>query len=492
MHWFARLLKPLWSRIFPARAATQTWMILTFVLFIGIAMVAVALYMTFVMRGEIDVTMRQTLTRQATRLAGLIEQADSRAERIRVTRELARLSDLHLTLFEGDSLLLDVFEAQPLRDEALRSRPEMAVFDDGQPRYDVRPGPDGRRIHYVAVRRPNSSLVVRVGQPEPPLFALIERMQVILFVAMGLALLLSIIGSWIAARQVTRPLIAIRNSARSISEGKFDEKIQVDSRAAEFQDLAKSLNRMSDSFREKIEELQRLTRLQNEFIGNVSHEVRNPIFAVGGYLEALASPNLTPEQRQFYAEKGLANLQRLNNLFNDLIEIARLEYREDLIKPGIFDLQDLLEEVAEILQPKAEEKGLRLEIENPPVMVYADRSRIRQVLTNLIDNAIAYSDEGVVRCRLRRRLDKVRVEVIDTGRGIGEEHLEHIFERFYRVDPDRSRKSGGTGLGLSIVKQILHAHGEAIHVESTLGRGTRFWFDLPYAATAEPVRSAAS
>ena len=102
------------------------------------------------------------------------------------------------------------------------------------------------------------------------------------------------------------------------------------------------------------------------------------------------------------------------------------------------------------------------------------------MLINLIDNAIIYSDDGTVRCRYRRRLEKVRIEVVDNGHGIEEEHLARIFERFYRVDSNRSRKSGGTGLGLSIAKQILHAHGESIHVESTSGRGTRFWFELPF------------
>jgi len=128
-------------------------------------------------------------------------------------------------------------------------------------------------------------------------------------------------------------------------------------------------------------------------------------------------------------------------------------------------------------------------VENPVVHVRADRARIRQVLINLTDNAVAYSDEGTVRCRYRRHLDKVRIEVVDNGRGIPEEHLEHIFERFHRVDPDRSRKSGGTGLGLSIVKQILAAHGENIHVESTVGRGTRFWFELEYEASQGPEKT---
>jgi signal transduction histidine kinase len=232
--------------------------------------------------------------------------------------------------------------------------------------------------------------------------------------------------------------------------------------------------------------------VQNEFIGNVSHEVKNPIFAVGGYIEALASPDLTDEQRQKYATKGLTNLQRLNSLFSDLIEIAKLEYRADLIHAEAFDLQELVEEVAEMLEPKAETKGLRLSYENRPIEVFADRSRIRQVLTNLIDNAIAYTDSGTVRCRMRQHRDKARIEVVDTGRGITEEHLDRIFERFYRVDAARSRAQGGTGLGLAIVKQILQAHGETIHVESTAGRGTRFWFELSLSEGLEDDRSAFS
>ncbi|MEM0963036.1 MAG: ATP-binding protein, partial [Bacteroidota bacterium] len=228
-------------------------------------------------------------------------------------------------------------------------------------------------------------------------------------------------------------------------------------------------------------ELQRMQQVQNEFIGNVSHEVKNPIFAVFGYLEALASDSLPAAQRKKYAQKGLTNLQRLNTLFSDLIEIAKLEYREDLIRATTWDAQDLIDEVGEMLEPKAEAKGLELTFDNDTLDVVADRNRIRQVLVNLIDNAIAYSDEGSVRCRMRRHLDKARIEVVDTGRGIPADHLDRIFERFYRVDTARSRKEGGTGLGLAIVKQIVDAHGETIHVESTKGRGTRFWFELPLA-----------
>ncbi|NNF04606.1 MAG: HAMP domain-containing histidine kinase, partial [Rhodothermales bacterium] len=421
------------------------------------------------------------------RIAALIDNAEAGPERREVISDIARYGDVRVTVVQPEGDVVDLRGEQPLHDSQLTDRPEMRFpVTSDEIRFAER-SENGVQFFYAALRLPDSGLIVRVGQPRPPLFALITRMQLTLVVAMVMALLLAVLGSWIAAQRVTRPLQSIRNIARSISEGQFDEEIIVDSRASEFQDLAKSLNRMSDTFKEKIDELQRLARLQNEFIGNVSHEVRNPIFAVGGYLEALASSALSEEQRRFYAEKGLLNLERLNNLFNDLIEIARLEYREDLIKPEEFSLQELLDDLYELLETKAHEKGLQLIMDNPEVYVHADRNRIRQVLINLIENAIAYSEEGTVRCRYRRHLDKVRIEVVDTGRGIPEEHLEQIFERFHRVDPDRSRKGGGTGLGLSIVKQILHAHGENIHVESTLGRGTRFWFELPYAARETDV-----
>ncbi len=465
--------------IFPERASTTTWMMLTFALFVGLAVASVTLYAAFVLRDDIREATHMMLYRQTERVAEPIADARDAGERAEVIADIGRLVDLDVAVVTPDSVLLPPDEQVP--GGLLLESPEMRAVLAGEPRALHTETINGVRFVFVAIKVQGSDLIVRVAQLEPPLFALIRMLQAALFVGMLLALVLSILGSWIASHQVTRPLQAIRDSARSISEGKFDERIRVDSRASEFQDLARRLNQMSAGFREKIEELQRLARLQNEFIGNVSHEVRNPIFAVGGYLEALGTEALDVEQRKRYSEKGLANLQRLHNLFNDLIEIARLEYREDLIQYSKFDLQELIEDIAELLRPKAQEKGLQLEADNPPIEVVADRSRIRQVVTNLIDNAIAYTDEGTIRCRYRRRVDKVRLEVVDTGRGISEDHLDRIFERFYRVDPDRSRKSGGTGLGLSIVKQILHAHGEVIHVESTPGRGSRFWFELPYA-----------
>ena len=461
-------------------------MVLTFALFVGSAVVVVGLYVVLVLRGETDQAVRTMLRDRAEQIAVQVERERTLAERAKVVDDLSRLAPLRLSIATPDTVIGDV-STPSLQPDALLNRADLKSAGTEQFVYEYEANLREGGFFHTALYRPETGLIVRVSQPEPALHNLVQRMQVVLIVGMVMALLLALVGSWVAAYQVVTPLKQIRDSARSVSEGQLEGTIDIESRAAEFQDVADSLNRASESFREKINELERLTRLQSEFIGNVSHEVRNPIFAISGYLEALGSPTLGDDQRKRYAEKGLTNLQRLSNLFDDLIEIARLEYREDLIKRKVFNLRGLVDEVVDMLRPKAAQKGLALDIDNPEVYVRADRARIRQVLVNLIDNAIAYTDSGTVRCRIRRRIDKVRIEVVDTGKGIDEDHLQRIFERFYRVDPDRSRESGGTGLGLSIVKQIISAHGEQIHVESTKGRGTRFWFELPYAPEAEPA-----
>jgi len=475
--------------ILPRRASTQTWLVLTFAFFVGTAVVAVGLYVVLVLRGEMRTAMHQTLRNQAERIAVQVEQADPDRRRD-IVENLTALTDLRVALVTPDTSYQETASSAPnFPDDSLAGRSALQRVENGTARYTRYTDANGETVFLAALYRPDADLIVQVAQLAPPLYHLVQRSQVVLILGMTLALILALLGSFVAAYRITTPLHRIRETARRVADGQFAGKIRIESRAAEFQDLADSLNRAGEAIREKIDELERLTRLQSEFIGNVSHEVRNPIFAISGYLEALGTPGLGDDQRKSYAEKALTNLNRLQNLFNDLIDIARLEYREDLINRSAFNLKDLVSEVAEMLRPKAEEKDLDLQADVPLFFVNADRSRIRQVLVNLIENAIAYTESGSVRCRVQRRADKVRVQVVDTGQGIDEDHLERIFERFYRVDEDRARDSGGTGLGLSIVQQIIHAHDEDIHVESTKGRGTRFWFELPYAPEPEAIET---
>ena len=479
-------MRPIRFPFLPRRASVQSWMMLTFALFVGAAVVGIGLYSFLVLRGQIREAARETLQQQADRFALQLEAQPDRASMLALGEQIADVTELDVAIATREQLL-GSFGAEAVPAEQFFSREEVveALAAEGEAVGFAERDADGDEKLFVAVSRPATGLLIRLGEPAPPLYRAVQKVQAVLAIGMALALLLSLIGAWIASRQVVGPLRAITRSAERIADGDLERGIHVRTRTKEFTALTRSLNRMASNFRQDIGELRRAQRVQSEFIGNVSHEVKNPIFAVFGYLEALASSDLPTEQRKRYAQKGLTNLHRLNNLFSDLIEIAKLEYREDMVRPERFDLQELIEEIGEMLEPKAVDKGLELSFENPPLMVHADRNRIRQVLTNLIDNAISYTDEGSVRCRMRRHLDKARVEVVDTGRGIGAEHLDRIFERFYRVDTARSRKMGGTGLGLAITRQILEAHGTEPHVESTKGRGSRFWFELPLAEAVE-------
>ena len=484
----------LWKPDLPKRAATQTWMMLTFVLFVGAAVFAVGLYVLYSLNSRIQAAARDTHLAHTEQIAIIVESVIAEQNWTELEASMHHLHDLHhLHAFvaHGDSLIwtADPHDVDPAHE--LLTLPELNSATREEPFFATRQLPDGAWQNVGAVAR--GEYVIGLTSLESPLQHLLRRMQRSTMIGLSLALLMALLGSWVASDRVTRPLRAIDRTAKNITAGNFNTEIRVSTRAAEIQDLAANLNLMSANYRQKIEELEQLTRLQNEFIGNVSHEVRNPIFSISGYLEALSSGKLPPARRQEFAAKGLRNLQRLGNLFNNLIEIARLQYQEDMVHRTRFNLSSLLGEIWEPLQEKAREKSLQLTRQTGDIYVYADRDRIKQVLDNLIGNAIVYSDHGAVRVRHRIRQDKVQVEVIDDGRGIPEEHLDHIFERFYRIEPARSRQSGGTGLGLSIVQQILQAHGERIQVESIVGSGTRFWFELPRSTSetaAEPESAA--
>jgi len=455
-------------------------MFLTAALFALVSVALAAAYVLFIHETQVREAARKAYITHAEEIATIVSEAPTDSMRARALTTLSGATQLHVVVIRDNLVVLNSkpegFESTVLGDEwqlLLDSLHVSTAF------YESRRTSTGERRVLTGVTLPHAGLTVGIEQMEAPLHTITRRMSRTLLVGMGIALMMAVISSWVAADKVTTPLLAIGKIAKNITAGRLDTPIRVETRAAEIQDLAANLDQMAVNYRAKITEMERLTRLQSEFIGNVSHEVRNPIFSISGYLEALGSPGLPDAKRERFAEKGLLNLARLGNLFESLIEIARLEYREDWIDVSTFDIMNLAGEVVETLRPKAAKKGLALSINGSSLSVNADRDRIRRVLVNLLENAIVYSDYGEVRCQILRQNGRACVEVIDNGRGISEEHQERIFERFFRVDPDRSRKSGGAGLGLSIVKQILHAHKESIFVESVLGQGTRFWFELP-------------
>jgi two-component system phosphate regulon sensor histidine kinase PhoR len=214
----------------------------------------------------------------------------------------------------------------------------------------------------------------------------------------------------------------------------------------------------------------------------VSHELRTPIFAIQGILETLAAGALDDKEvSNDFISRALENTKRLNTLLNDLIEISRIESGDMKMSFRYFPLKDFLIQVVDEMSHFASEKNITLEFDKSisPVDIVGDKDRLKQVMINLIDNAIKYNKpNGNVLISYYATNSAVLISVADTGVGIPAEHLPRIFERFYRVDKERSREEGGTGLGLAIVKHILEAHGSKIEVQSEVGIGSTFQFSL--------------
>ncbi|HNS11240.1 MAG TPA: ATP-binding protein [Bacteroidia bacterium] len=234
---------------------------------------------------------------------------------------------------------------------------------------------------------------------------------------------------------------------------------------------------------DEIAELKKLEQFRQEFLGNVSHELKTPIFNIQGYIHTLLDGGLDdPEVNIHYLQRAAKSAERLCLIVEDLEEISKLETGELSLDLRTFDLHDLVQDVFESQELHAKEKkitlGFKEQILNPAFVV-ADKERIRQVFVNLIVNSIKYGREGgSTLVGFYDMHEKVLTEITDTGIGIDPVHLPRLFERFYRVDKSRSRDQGGTGLGLSIVKHILEAHKQSINVRSTGGVGTTFSFAL--------------
>ncbi len=234
----------------------------------------------------------------------------------------------------------------------------------------------------------------------------------------------------------------------------------------------------------EIEILQQNEAYRKEFLQNLSHELKTPIFAIQGYVDTLLNGALeNPNVNRKFLNSTSRNIDRLVNLADDLDEISRLEGGEQKLLIENFVIQELIKDVYESLAIKADEKQIKLTIKKGcevPLTVNADKEKMRQVFINLVDNAIKYGKQhGVIEASIYKIDSKrILVEITDDGMGIAEEHLGRIFERFYRTDAARSRKIGGSGLGLAICKHIIEAHGQTMHVRSAIDVGTTFGFTL--------------
>jgi signal transduction histidine kinase len=316
---------------------------------------------------------------------------------------------------------------------------------------------------------------------------------------------MALVASLFVARRVVRPLETLRKGVERIGGGDMNSRLDLKT-GDEIEVLAEEFNRMTENLRaaysgleKKVgerthelglanERLKELDRMKSDFVSHVSHELRTPLTAIKGaadvVLRELAGP-LT-EKQIHYLTRVRSNTQHLTGLINDLLDLSKIESGKIELNASRISLGGLLHEVVETLRPVAAEKPIALDVTTPEpsILVWADRDKITQVLTNLIGNAIKFTPpQGRVTVSTRASdTEFVRVAVSDTGPGIAPVEREKIFDKFYQVGANGGPKPKGTGLGLSIAKTLVELHGGKIWVESERSRGSTFYFTMPAVA----------
>jgi two-component system phosphate regulon sensor histidine kinase PhoR len=249
-------------------------------------------------------------------------------------------------------------------------------------------------------------------------------------------------------------------------------------------DLIDQIKQFDDKRKIELSEMREQETFRREFIGNVAHELKTPLFTSQSYILTLIDGAIDDKSvNKKYLKIAEKSIERLNLIVKDLDFITKLETGDSNLKKSNFDIVDLVNNSIEMLEISANKKNIKLMIDheyNPPINVYADKEKIEQVIINLIENSIKYGKEnGTTEIVLQDLVEnKIIVRVTDNGIGVKENHLDRLFERFYRVDQSGSRSSGGSGLGLAIVKHIVDAHDEKIYVESDFGLGSEFSFTI--------------
>lgn len=304
---------------------------------------------------------------------------------------------------------------------------------------------------------------------------LIQKMNHVLLLAVFGALLLAGGGALIVADRMAQPLVRMERMATKLMRGDFSEQVQVAGRD-ELASLGNTLNRFAYH-------LHQVEATRAEFLSNVSHDLRTPLSYIQGYAQILAEGLAQSEaDRQTYANIIREEVGRLQGMLDDLLEAAKFEESQFRLESIPLDMARVIQEVVRRMAPYAEEKRIGLSYEGPTALppVLADQARIEQLLVNLIQNAVHYTQEGgCILIQARDSAAQVFVSIVDNGPGIPAEDLPYIWERFYRGEKSRNRQLGGTGIGLSIVKRIVEAHHGQVQVTSEPGVGTTVSFVLP-------------
>ncbi len=299
----------------------------------------------------------------------------------------------------------------------------------------------------------------------------LQDQMVLIFAAIALT---SLICAWVFSRVITRPIAGLNRGIQKMSKGDFSARVKVRG-SGEMKQLARAFNSMS-------EKLETLDQSRNQFVSNASHELKTPLATMKIMIESLIyQPDMDKNLRTEFMTDINNEIDRLSAIVSDLLTLVQMDSQNVKLTRENLSIAQLIKDNAHRLTPIANQKGQKIVLQlQDSCDIYADKSKLNQVIYNLMENAVKYTQaSGVIRVSLQRQGRNAIFKVSDNGPGIPKENLPHIFDRFYRVDKARSREKGGTGLGLSIVHQLVLLHGGAINVESEEGRGATFIVELP-------------
>jgi len=383
---------------------------------------------------------------------------------------------------KGKEIKTDSVDMDPVHKFLNNSQSDLILGED--PRNPTRTKPISVSELDIGRQRPGYVYIILGGEQYDSALNMLENsyfLQTSLKI-FGIILLVTGIVGLILFAFLTRRLRCLAVAIEKFDQGDLNQRVPVNSND-EIGRLAQSFNSMADTLQENVKELKKTDQLRRELIANVSHDLRSPLASIQGYLETilLKESELSEEKKEKYFNIILKNTVGLRNLVNELFELSKLDTQQ--VKPDmeLFSISDLVQDVTLKFEPKAKEKDIDINPECPSglPLVKGDIAMIERVLSNLIENAIQYSEEGGdIQIKLVAKNSSVVIQVKDTGPGISEKDLPHIFDRFYRAEKSRSRSSGGAGLGLAIAKKIMDLHGKDITAQNKENRGSVFSFEL--------------
>lgn len=406
----------------------------------------------------------------------------------KMAEEYSIASKLRVTLIAADGTVIG--ESSLPMDQLLQmdnhlSRPEVVDAKDENEGYASRYSNTLKTDFIYFVKQVDQNQFgfkyIRIAQSLKSVENLATKYREFYYLIITIIIFVIIIAWFVLKSWLTDPISELTKAASDISQGDLKRRVAIRTGVIEIDELADNMNKMTIALERGYIGIKRMEKVRSEFLGNVTHELKTPISSISGYIETLLEGAINDKTVNIgFLERALENAHRLEELVTDLVEISRIETGELKMNFEYFNIFDILKNLIKDAKQRNTNKKIKIDLDLPDkkLFVYGDKSRLDQVISNLLSNSLRYTDEGYIKVKANRRDDEIVFSIIDTGIGITQKAIKRIFERFYRTDKARDRQIGGTGLGLSIAKHIIEAHGSKVYVDTVEGKGSTFSFGV--------------